>query len=423
MSLYTHSELQAEAPAISPYGTPSVLPIANEAVSTEASIRTFRSTSEIQEIRSIWTAWQHHPNSDLDFFQVILRSRPVILRPHVIVLYRGQRPHAMLIGRIEEKKVGFKIGYGTPFKVRARLLTFIYAGLLGRPSTEDCEVMVREILTSLRQGEADAALLANLNVDSPLFRCATRVPGFWARDLLPVPQTHWSMTLPASVDELYRRMPEHHRAEIRRKAKKLVSTYKGRVTISSFRDRGEVDRMVRDVEDVARKTYQRGLGVGFSDNEEMRQRLRLDAQIGRLRGYLLYIAEQPCAFWIGSQYGETFHGEYVGYDPAYGKHSPGMFLTMRVIDELCRSNGGEKVREIDFGFGDAPYKNLLADRKWQEASVYIFGPTLTGVGLNLLRRPAIAVDRIARGVLERTNLLARVKKLWRQRARQKQSAG
>ncbi|MGA3165848.1 MAG: GNAT family N-acetyltransferase [Terriglobia bacterium] len=382
----------------------------------QESVKILRSAAEIEDFRETWKSWQCHPNSDLDFYLTILRLRPEILRPHVIVVHQGGSPDAMLVGRVEEREIRFKIGYATIFKSRARLLVFIYAGLLGNDSTENCATLAREVMKSLRQGEADAALLANVKVDSPLHRFATRIPFFWARDFSPALQPHWSMTLPASVDEVYRRMSEHHRSEIRRKGKKLLAHYEGKVTIKCFREPVDVSRMIQQVEEIAKKTYQRGLGVGIVDSEEMRQRLELEAQRGRLRAYVLYVDEHPSAFWIGSLYGETFHGSYVGYDPAYGKYSPGMFLTMRVIEEFCHSTGQDKVRQIDFGFGDAPYKTLLANCKWDEASVYIFAPTLKGASLNALRTSALLVDRTLRRGLERAKLLAKIKRVWRDHA-------
>jgi hypothetical protein len=386
----------------------------------EISVRTLRSVSEIEEIRGIWTSWQHHPNVDIDFYLTVSRSRPQILRPHVIVVDRGGLPAAMLIGRLVDGRIDIKIGYASFFRPQARLLAFAYGGLLGNSSSENCELLIGEISNSLRRGEADVALLSNVRVRTPLFDLATRMPCFLTRDHLPVPQAHWTLSLPGSIEEIYRAMPEHHRSEIRRKVKKFIANYPGRVCINRFCDPAELDRMIEDMEEVAKKTYQRGLGVGFIDSVEMRNQLHLAAQKGWLRAYILYVAERPCAFWMGSRYGETFQGNFAAYDPAYGKYSPGMFLTMRVIEELCQSNGQERVREIDFGFGDAEYKTLLGNCRWEEASVYIFAPTLKGVRLNVLRTSALLIDRALRKGAERTNLLPKIKRIWRDHVSPKQ---
>jgi CelD/BcsL family acetyltransferase involved in cellulose biosynthesis len=106
----------------------------------------------------------------------------------------------------------------------------------------------------------------------------------------------------------------------------------------------------------------------------------------------------------------------MGYDPDYGKYSPGMYLIMKVIEGFCGASGEKEISGIDFGLGDAQYKQILGNVQWQDASAYIFAPTLRGLGLNALRTPIIAVDRAGRRALERMKLLPKVKKLWRQRA-------
>jgi hypothetical protein len=54
----------------------------------------------------------------------------------------------------------------------------------------------------------------------------------------------------------------------------------------------------RWIEVVAKKTYQRGLGAGFIDNEETRKRLSFFAQKGMLRVMLLDGDEVPISFDI-----------------------------------------------------------------------------------------------------------------------------
>jgi len=93
----------------------------------QVSIQIIRSVPEIEGIRRIWTRWHHHPNSDVDFYLHILRSRPEILRPHIIVIYRGGQPEAMLVGRLERRHIECRIGYKVVLRLQAAALSFIYA--------------------------------------------------------------------------------------------------------------------------------------------------------------------------------------------------------------------------------------------------------------------------------------------------------
>ena len=60
------------------------------------------------------------------------------------------------------------------------------------------------------------------------------------------------------------------------------------------------------LEKIAQNSFQRGLGAGFKNDYEFRHRLTLWANKNALRVFVLYIENNPCAFWYGIVYGETF---------------------------------------------------------------------------------------------------------------------
>ena len=91
----------------------------------ELRVRIIRDFAGIEEIREVWSAWHNHPNSDIDFYLTILRSMPGEVRPYIVMLYRGEAPQAMLIGRLENGQIDLKFGYKTLLKPKARVLTFI----------------------------------------------------------------------------------------------------------------------------------------------------------------------------------------------------------------------------------------------------------------------------------------------------------
>src|SRR5260370_32663251 len=90
-----------------------------------------RSIEEIEKVRQVWTSFKCHPNSHIDFYLRVVKSLPGILRPHVLVLHRNGKPEAMLIGRLEQKNVVFRIVYKSLYKIRDRSLTFIYVCFYG----------------------------------------------------------------------------------------------------------------------------------------------------------------------------------------------------------------------------------------------------------------------------------------------------
>ena len=383
---------------------------------TNITTRVIRSVAEIEQIRGTWESWQVHPNTDIDFFLANLKTEAPHPRPYVVMSYRGSKPESMLVGRILDRRMDIKVGYANFFRPRVRTLSFSYAGHLGTDSAEGSAALVSQIVSSLSDKEADLATLKGVKPESPLLGAALHLPGVLSRDRFPGVRVHRSLVLPGTFEEFQLSLSGDERREQRRCAKRLVQECSGDLKIERLSEPADVDRLFRDVEEVAKKTYQRGLGVGFADTPNLRQLFLLDAERGRLYAYVLYLAGKPCAFWIGTLYGCKFHSGYMGYDPAFRRYSLGTYLLIRVIEAFYGKEQAHRVSEIDFGLGDAQYKEMLGNRSWQEANIYVFAPTLKGVGLNAYRSPAILLDRCVRKALERTQLLQRVKRTWRRRA-------
>jgi CelD/BcsL family acetyltransferase involved in cellulose biosynthesis len=293
----------------------------------------------------------------------------------------------------------------------------IYGGLLGESSTESCLVLIRSIVQSLREGEADFAFFNFLHNDCSLLNWSRTLPGMLSRDFFPATQPHRGMQLPRTPEKLYDNLPSKQRKNQRWQAKKFEKAFPGELEIRCFQEPAVLDRMFADVEVVAKKTYQRGLGVGFVDDLEMRERISLAAKSGWLRAYMLYVGANPCAFWIGNVFQDTFYSSYMGYDPVYMQYSPGMYLIMKVLEQFCGGDKSQRLQTVDFGLGDAQYKQVLGDISWEETSTYIFAPTLGGYSLNLLRAPVAFLNGFAKKALERTQVLMKIKRTWRRHAR------
>jgi len=383
----------------------------NNQATAHPSVTVLRSVPELESMRGDWTRWNRHPNADIDVYRMLMDCRPDFLRPHIITVRRQGRPDAMLVGRIVEQRVEFKIGYRTILQPNLRVLNVIHGGALGSVTADNSKLLMREILESLRRGEADMAALNFVRVDSPLYAAATSAGSWLTRDFFPVVQPHWRMSLPHNADDVGRGSKDFR--ELRRKGKKLLADHPGQVKICCFREVNELERVMRDVEQIATKTYQRGLGVGFANDDHTRRMLQVGASHGWLRAYVLYVADKPCAYWIGNRYQDVFYGDYIGYDPSFGKYAPGKFLMLKGIEDFCKDG----ITDIDFGLGDAPYKQGFGNSEWQEAMICFLAPNLKGIWLNSLRTPVGFVDWAARKVLGETAALAKLKKTWRDHVR------
>jgi hypothetical protein len=384
----------------------------------ETSVRILRSITELEEVRQVWESWPGYRDSEMDSYLTFLQSNPGTVRPHVVVVEREGRPDAILVGRLDRGHVRCQFGY-LNLNLPAQILCFVYGAFRGNPSKENCELIVSSVLQSLSDRQADLAYMNFLREGSELCTLAQARPGLLSRDYIRITQPHFSVTLPASVEEFYGGLSSGARWQAKSKQKKLLKEFGSNVKVRCFRDVSELDDMIQDVERIARKSYQRGLGIGFVDTPATRNDLRLKAEQSRLRGYVLYLGGEPCAFWIGDINRGTFESDDLAYDAAFGRHSPGMFLILRVIEGFCAGHR-EGVTAVDFNLGHAQYKQVLSNQEWRETSIHIFAPTIKGISLNLARSVIVGTDLIVKKALTRTNLLQRVKKAWRNRAKAKE---
>jgi hypothetical protein len=386
----------------------------DNALSDEYSVRVAKSIEEVEQLRPIWEKLQRHPNGDIDQYLTVLNSNKNIVRPHVIVINRNGNPSMFAVGRLENRHFNFKVGYKSIYNPVVRALTIVYGGVLGDTSQSNCTILVSELIKFLRTREADVAILNSIEFDSELFKVAGKMPGIFNRDHNPVINSHWKMAIPKTIDHFLENVGTHKkRNQLKRYQKVLEKEYPGDILIRKFTDVEQVQMLCNDVEEVAKKTYQRGLGVGFSNNYEDKQLVNLSVKHGWLRGYVLYIKQEPIAFWLGNYYGGTFYINFTGYDPKYSKYDPGMVLFLKVLEDLCEIGA----KNADFGFGDAFYKKLFSDVNYQEATVYIFAVSLKGLMLNGVRILANTSSKIAGAILRGTKVEGRIRKIWRDRIR------
>jgi hypothetical protein len=379
--------------------------------------RVLRTEADIDAVRQAWSAWQQHPQADIDFFQMIVKVRSEVISPYVVAMYRGDELETLLVGRLERGYVSLTFGYWHLLRVPVRQLTFVYRGVLGNASPDNCAALFRYVKECLVREDVQLASFHFVNVDSALFKAVRAGSGGALMDLTES-RPHWVMKLPSHVDEIYKGMSPKARKNRRYEAARLAKDFDNQVRMASYSSEGDLDRVMDDAEAVASRTYQRGLGVGFEAGAENRTRFLMESQRGRFRAYVLYVREKPIAFFLGTLYGNVLYDNFTAYDPEFSRYSPGTVLFFQIFEKLCQ----EGVEAVDFGFGDAWYKSQFGTENAEETNVRIFAKTMSGVGLNLLRVPVTALDRAGKRAIANLGFLHSVKKRWRDRARRRAAA-
>jgi CelD/BcsL family acetyltransferase involved in cellulose biosynthesis len=384
-----------------------------------AQISVARTIAEVEALRPEWVEqrWER-VDADIDFYLAVLASRPEVVRPHVLVHSGDDGPESMVVGRIEDVELKSSIGYRVVARPRVRSLTVVPRGIAGADTPQAARRLLAALTSTLARGEADVVVLPGLPTDSPLYEAARREPRLLCRDHLVEPGVHHRLRLPGSFDELLATRSRSTREAVKRYSKRLLRDHGDRISIEVFSRPEESERLFRDLEAVAAKTYQRGLGVAFADTEGQRALVRLGLERGWFRAWALYLAGAPIAFWSGYAYNGTFFIGTPGYDPSYADYRVGQFLQMRMLEDLCVDEG---VEALDYGPGEAEYKRRFGNESWEEADVLVFSPSTRAVRINVVRTAVNGATRLARRVLggERADL---IKKRWRARLARKESS-
>jgi CelD/BcsL family acetyltransferase involved in cellulose biosynthesis len=264
----------------------------------------------------------------------------------------------------------------------------------------------------LSRGEADALLVPAVRLDSALDRALRGLPRSFRVERPRRPSVHRRLVLPPTYDDFLARRDAKSRYNLKRLCTNLEKTYGDRLEVAVLSGPDAFDRIFDDLEQVAAKTYQRGLGAGFADTAERRAYVRVALARGEFRAWVLSLDGVPIAFWQGIARRRTFVLSNAGYDPTYGRLGVGTYVQLRMFNDLIEDPG---VESVDFGWGDAEYKARFGTESWLEHDVLVFAPSFKGVRVRVLRGAIREIDELARGAAARLGISNRIKRAWRGR--------
>ena len=373
-----------------------------------------RTVDDVEGLKPVWERipWQREEAAH-EYFLTRLKTRQDVLGPFAVVVSSDDGPVAALAGRLESRQLKTALGYKVVYAPRVRMLHVVDGGIvIAEPAA--LEPLLGALRAALSSGEADAVGVPPLRVDSQLYAAFGSLGGPLERQPLIGTWTRRRLALAGSFEEFVASRSANTRWRIRRDAKKLEAALGERLSVEIIREPEGLDRLVTDADRVARSTYQRALGAGFSDTPEQRALAAVGLEHGWVRGYLLYLGADPIAYWLCSIYEGTILIRTAGFDNAYAEHRVGIYLLMRVVEDACSDPA---LRVLDFGPGDAAYKQQFSSESWEERNRVVFAPTFRARRINVIRTLILGPVWVVRRILDATSLTNRVRAHWRKRLR------
>ena len=372
-------------------------------MSPGAEVRVLRSPEEVETVRAGWAALGSLPEHDWEAYWSSLRDRERPADPYVVARLEDGRLASALAGRLERGHVNLELGYWTVFRLPVRRIVIPMHGLLGPGGEDDLRQMAERVIADLRARRADLAVFEYLEQESALHRAARGLRlGFWMRDRVRERRIHRELNLPATFKEYDRQ----HKGLLQ-KVRKFEKAFAGRFEHRLLTREDEIETFCQGADAVARMSYQRALGEGFLDSREDRGRIRAAARQGGWRAFETLVDGKTVAFWSGCQLGPRVYLWWTGYDTTFQEYSPGLVSSARMVERLI----GGGVTTVDFGGGDAPYKERLCNASRWEESVCVYAPGLRGSLAGMVRSLDAAIGNLTRTRLK--GLANRLKTPWR----------
>jgi len=382
---------------------------------TDLKVTIVKRLEELESIRSVWEQMQRDEPfavfyTDIKRYVATIKSLGGDTQPYITLVESDSHPAVMAIGRIENRRFDFQVGYKRLFGKTLRCLSIVYGGILGRQSDDSCTALVRGLVDALRRREADVVLLNRLRTDSLVYKLCRTVPHLLTRSHFVPSQLHWQTDIPATAEEFYDRIPTSRKRRWSRNLKQLGAPSSSKIKVVCYRRPSDIDYLVDVAYQIEKSTYKHPLVVGFSGSALNRALLEQAAEDGWLKAYVLYVDDDPCAFQFDVQYGCVQFSEYGSFDPRRSRGSPGTVLMVKVIEQLCRE---PDVHKMDYGFGDASWKAKFGTHCWPEESVHIFAPRLHPIMINMGISANRDVSQSLRRAITYVKLDSFVKRKWR----------
>jgi hypothetical protein len=267
-----------------------------------------------------------------------------------------------------------------------------------------------EAVELLDAGRADCLYFDDLEVGSAMWSALEALERD-QRIVLYYPsgtQSHWWIRFPDTPADYWNQFSGKARYKLRRKLKNIEHT------VFKVTRPDDVPQFLRKAGHISQRSWQgRRIGLRVSDSAEERRYHQLLAEHGALRSYVLDTPAGPIAFLRGIQTGDCYVHDEIGFDSEHAKLSPGTILLYHALEDLT-ANGCP--RRLDFGLGDAEYKQHFGNHETRSGPVVAVARRLRPRATLLVEHLRRTADQRARELLRRTGLYERMRRLYRGRA-------
>jgi CelD/BcsL family acetyltransferase involved in cellulose biosynthesis len=289
-----------------------------------------------------------------------------------------------------------------------------FDGVIGLHDEDDVATVMAALSAHLAAGEADVVRFQKVDTSTTLFTGIERSVGWLQQSQGARPTINWWAKLPGSWEDFLAARSSKSRRQLRYDDRKFEKKYNESFEVRRLDAHEFHDLLRRDLEAVATKSYQRRLGIGIDAGPLWDGLIALTLDRGWLRVWMLYIDDRPVAFWWGTTYAGVFADYSPAYDPEFSAGRVGTYTMMRMLEDLCDD---PEVSILDFGHGEAFYKQRFGSYSTNTTDVLVFARRLRPLALNAVVSLAASSTGAAKALIARSERLKDFQRRIRARAR------
>lgn len=264
---------------------------------------------------------------------------------------------------------------------------------LGNQNLITQRALLSAALARMSEVRADFLLLEDLIEGSPLWKLCHSQKDRPFRVFLPKSvQARLRIRFPENSQDYWMQFNSKRRWNFQHKIKTFGE--------SEFVQITKVDQISDFLEcahRISQKSWQaKTLGLRIHNDKRELEMLTFIASQGALRSYLLFKEGVPAAFAMGSQFKGRFDHAEIAYDRQFSRQSLGQVLLLRILEDLIQQT---TPTWLDFGGGDAEYKQIFANDVSRSGSIW-FVPHQARSRLTIgYLKTCLTLNRSARFVL------------------------
>jgi hypothetical protein len=388
---------------------PGSPPLSLRSDGTTVSVAT--TLAEVEALRNTWNSFSVTDiDSDIDYFLSVVSHGDQQTEPHVLHIRRVAGHDLLVVARRQILKLPLRLGYSVLGTISLRALIISFDGILGSTCRADEDLVFRCLREIQKEGRVDLVLMRNIDVHGDRYAAAKVSTAWFLRGRGHPATRRWVADIPDTFEKFLENRSPKTRKKLRWQDRALQKAYGDGLQMRVFNRPEEMEDLCHDMQTVAARSYQGGLGVAFAKTPAELALMRLGLAKGWHRTWILYLNGRPVSFWKGFAYGDTFFVRTPGFDPNFVKDSVGRYAMLRMVEDLCADS---TITRLDFGQGEAEYKSSFSRDVRLESEIMLTSAQPLAMLLMTTYSAFSGVNYQARELAAKSRWIHDLKMLWR----------